>query len=202
MQDGFATFEGRQLAQIPQLFEDFWLYWRDIARTEEGGLALDVTTARTAGTNLAFRKDEMIFCGVKNSYGLFKSMEAIILAGGDEGEETLPEKVGNWGQRALLDAVKQGLGACWGYDGQGCHSQSPPSAMNRRPVQFDFKDGAATAFVPEEKDFDMVDLGIAKLHFEIGGGGGFLLWQPQRVLLHRNVMLPYFEFDHRWHSRR
>ena len=51
--------------------------------------------------------------------------------------------------------------------------QKAPSAVNRQPIMFLYKDGAVTASV---KDIDgegfAFDLGIAKLHFEIGSGGG------------------------------
>lgn len=50
-----------------------------------------------------------------------------------------------------------------------------PSAMNRRPVRFGLKNGVVKAAVPEAAGLNMVDLGIAKLHFEIGAGGKFAL---------------------------
>lgn len=50
--------------------------------------------------------------------------------------------------------------------------RSAPSAMNAQPVAFAWKDGALTASVPLKNPFQPVDLGIAKLHFELGAGQG------------------------------
>ncbi|MBQ9179184.1 MAG: hypothetical protein IJ132_00085 [Firmicutes bacterium] len=47
-----------------------------------------------------------------------------------------------------------------------------PSAQTRQPVKFHCDGEAVTARVKEENRYDLVDLGIAKLHFEIGAGGG------------------------------
>lgn len=50
-----------------------------------------------------------------------------------------------------------------------------PSAMNRQPVVFEYRHGQATAGVPGEEGHNLVDLGIAKLHFELAAGGRFEL---------------------------
>lgn len=48
-----------------------------------------------------------------------------------------------------------------------------PSAMNRQPVRFIWReDGAVQARTTEDTVFSPVDLGIAKLHFELGAHGG------------------------------
>lgn len=44
--------------------------------------------------------------------------------------------------------------------------------MNAQPVKFIYKDNKVTAKVPEKINMQLVDLGIAKLHFELGAGGG------------------------------
>lgn len=54
--------------------------------------------------------------------------------------------------------------------------QRAPSALNRQPVEFLWREGAVTASVPNYASMQAVDLGIAKLHFEIGAGGGS--WKP------------------------
>lgn len=48
-----------------------------------------------------------------------------------------------------------------------------PSAKNRQPVKFEYKKDIVKAFVDEKGTFDLIDLGIAKLHFEIGAKGKF-----------------------------
>ena len=48
-----------------------------------------------------------------------------------------------------------------------------PSAVNRQPVLFTLKKGKVTAHIEKETDTGTVfDLGIAKLHFELGAGQG------------------------------
>ena len=48
-----------------------------------------------------------------------------------------------------------------------------PSAVNRQPVLFSYKDDIVTASVKDVNGEGVaLDLGIAKLHFEIGSGGG------------------------------
>lgn len=51
--------------------------------------------------------------------------------------------------------------------------QKAPSAVNRQPVKFIYKEGAVQAFVEDSYKFDLVDLGIAKAHFSIATGGSF-----------------------------
>lgn len=48
-----------------------------------------------------------------------------------------------------------------------------PSARNTQKAEFSYEDGRLTASIANDYRMDMVDLGIAKLHFEIGGGGSF-----------------------------
>ncbi len=48
-----------------------------------------------------------------------------------------------------------------------------PSAVNRQPVKLTYKENEVTAFVEDIKNQGVaLDLGIAKLHFELGAGGG------------------------------
>lgn len=59
---------------------------------------------------------------------------------------------------------------------QGVHmAAQAPSALNRQPVVFTLASGVATAGVETEDGFNLVDLGIAKLHFELGAHGHFEL---------------------------
>ena len=52
--------------------------------------------------------------------------------------------------------------------------QLAPSAVNRQPVMFFWKDGNVTARVSDMNAYRDVDLGIAKLHFALAAGGN---WQ-------------------------
>jgi len=51
-----------------------------------------------------------------------------------------------------------------------------PSAVNRQPVTFSYKNGAVTAGLEKVSTSSLLDLGIAKLHFELGAGGGKWAW--------------------------
>ena len=48
-----------------------------------------------------------------------------------------------------------------------------PSAKNSQRVRFEYKDSSARAYVPEELETDLIDLGIAKRHFVLASGGSF-----------------------------
>ncbi len=51
--------------------------------------------------------------------------------------------------------------------------QKAPSAVMHQPVHFTLADGVVTASVPDISYLpDVLDFGIAKLHFELGAGGG------------------------------
>jgi len=55
--------------------------------------------------------------------------------------------------------------------------QKAPSAVNRQPVIFIYKNNFVTASVKDISISGMaLDLGIAKLHFELGAGGGEWDW--------------------------
>lgn len=51
-----------------------------------------------------------------------------------------------------------------------------PSALCRRPTVFSYRKGQVRARVPHYESHEGIDLGIAKLHFEIGAGGGDWEW--------------------------
>lgn len=51
--------------------------------------------------------------------------------------------------------------------------QKAPSTRNTQKVVFLEKNGLLQAYVPDTYTFDRVDLGIAKLHFELAAGGYF-----------------------------
>lgn len=50
--------------------------------------------------------------------------------------------------------------------------QKAPSALNRQPVRFTWANGEATAQVPDYATHQSIDLGIAKLHFELAAERG------------------------------
>lgn len=59
----------------------------------------------------------------------------------------------------------------WLLGGMKC-VQKAPSAVNLQPVQFRFEKGSLLAEVKNANSYQLIDLGIAKLHFELGAGNG------------------------------
>lgn len=57
----------------------------------------------------------------------------------------------------------------WFWNGMEAVSKAP-SAMNLQPVTFRYANGAVRAEVRKDSAYTDLDLGIAKLHFEIGSG--------------------------------
>ncbi|MDL2323766.1 nitroreductase family protein [Ruminococcaceae bacterium OttesenSCG-928-A16] len=62
----------------------------------------------------------------------------------------------------------------WFVNGVTAASKAP-SAINRQPVCFSWQKGVARAEIAAETDSEWIDLGIAKLHFELAAGGTFAL---------------------------
>ncbi len=60
--DGFVKTANRQVVEVPQLFADFWLYWRDLEAT--GGTGADLSAAQFAAQTLALQEDKMIYYGL------------------------------------------------------------------------------------------------------------------------------------------
>lgn len=97
LEDGFGTIIGRSYAQIPQLYEDFWLYWRDLAASVQDGLPVDLSPAKAAGQKLAWKEDSMVFSGVKAL-----DIDGLLTAKG-----TSTQKRGDWatGENAFSDVA-------------------------------------------------------------------------------------------------
>jgi hypothetical protein len=51
-----------------------------------------------------------------------------------------------------------------------------PSAVNSQPVTFLYDSGKVSARVNDMTQHEPIDMGIAKLHFELGAGGGAWQW--------------------------
>lgn len=93
------------------------------------------------------------------------------------GREKLIRRVTGRKTKSLAELVK-GLSHAPDWFMSGMASvQRAPSARNRQPVRFEYRtDGAVQAVMTEETAFSPVDLGIAKLHFELGAHGGTWTW--------------------------
>lgn len=64
-EDGVARTQGRQYAEIPQVFDDFYLLWRDIEASGKADYPVDLSSAVAAAESVARREDKLIFFGNK-----------------------------------------------------------------------------------------------------------------------------------------
>lgn len=62
--DGIVSTSQRSIIEVPQLYSDFWLYWRDIEAASQNGTPVDLSSAIFAAQQLAQHEDSMIFYGV------------------------------------------------------------------------------------------------------------------------------------------
>ena len=104
------------------------------------------------------------------------ALDCVIAIGYSDKKHSLKERMMEYGmhrqnkaKKTLTEAenpvpewFKQGMDAVY----------LAPTARNLRPFVFKYKDGQVTAFITNPTETAMIDLGIAKLHFELGAGGG------------------------------
>ena len=106
-----------------------------------------------------------------------ESAVCVITVGSVLPELSAKEKLLRWGMHRKIKTVEQMYTADapvpdWFIGGMRA-VQKAPSAVNRQPVMFSYRDGAVTASVKDITAAGVAfDLGIAKLHFELGAGGG------------------------------
>lgn len=65
LKNGFGTIAGRKIIQLPQLYEDFTLLWRDLEESEKNGWPLDLSAAAAAAQTAAKKEDNLILFGDK-----------------------------------------------------------------------------------------------------------------------------------------
>lgn len=106
---------GRAYKELPLIYSDATLYWRDMENSLKSGRPLDLTAVVEAAAKCAKKEDELLFFGSKSfGYdGLFTAKGATHLKRADwktgenpfadvaKGIETLVEK-GVWGRTALV----------------------------------------------------------------------------------------------------
>ena len=102
-------------------------------------------------------------------------------------KERLISKVTHRKTKAISEMMKlEGEAPDWFLEGMRA-VQKAPSAVNAQPVTFTYQKGSVSAYVGSERyGHEKVDLGIAKLHFEIGAGGGTWELKDKGIFL-RNV---------------
>lgn len=90
LEDGFGLLKGRKLLELPILYEDFTLYWRDLETTLAAGREPDLSAALAAAQRAAKREDNFILFGHKelDREGLFTAKDSIKMKRADwkEGE--------------------------------------------------------------------------------------------------------------------
>ena len=95
--DGFCYATGRKIIELPQLYEDFTLFWRDIEESQKSGCPLDLSAAMTAAQKAAKREDNLILFGNKQL-----GQEGLLTA-----KDSFKIKRGNWneGEDAFRDVA-------------------------------------------------------------------------------------------------
>ncbi len=98
--NGFGHSTGRRFLELPQLYEDFTLYWRDIETSAQKAWPLDLSSAVSAAQKAAKREDNYILFGNKEL-----GQEGLLTA-----QNSFKIKRGNWkeGEDAFKD-VAHGL---------------------------------------------------------------------------------------------
>lgn len=96
-EDGAVKTIGRSFVEIPQLYEDFTIFWRDLERNAANGYPMDMTAVRSAAHALALKEDGLIFHGSK-----FLKCEGLLNATGAK-----KMKLSEWGtgENAFHDIV-------------------------------------------------------------------------------------------------
>lgn len=83
--NNMARITGRRLMELPQLYQDFSILWRDIADTDKTGYPLDLAAAAAAAQRSAKQEDELILFGNKELgiQGLMNADGAFSIKRGD-----------------------------------------------------------------------------------------------------------------------
>lgn len=93
--EGIVRTSGRRYVEIPQIFEDFVLFWRDIENSETTGQPLDLSKVMMAAQAIAQKEDRLIFFGSE-----FLGQEGIFTA---SGVPTISRKDWMEGENAFTD---------------------------------------------------------------------------------------------------
>lgn len=94
-ENNIARVTGRKVVELPQLYQDFSILWRDIAEAEKNGWPLDLASAAAAAQKSAKQEDDFILFGNKEMgmEGLFTATGAVVIERGDwaVGEEAFKD---------------------------------------------------------------------------------------------------------------
>lgn len=105
-----------------------------------------------------------------------ETLDCVIAIGYSDKKHSLKERMMEYGmnrQNKVMKALMEVEEPVPEWFNQGMDAvYLAPTARNLRPFVFKYKDGQVTAFTTVSTETAMIDLGIAKLHFELGAGGG------------------------------
>lgn len=96
--NGIVKTTGRTFIEIPQLYQDFSLLWRDIENSRQTGYPLELSSVFSASQAIAHKEDNLIFFGDE-----FIGAEGIMNA---EGAGKLPRSDWKTGENAFFDITK------------------------------------------------------------------------------------------------
>lgn len=98
LHNGLGTISGRKIIELPQLYEDFQLLWRDLEESEKNGWSLDLSAAIQAAQRAAKKEDNLILFGSKQL-----GTEGLLTA-----EGSYKIKRGDWkeGENAFHDVAR------------------------------------------------------------------------------------------------
>lgn len=89
--NGMGRITGRRMVELPQLYQDFTLLWRDIEEAQKQGYPLDLSAAAAAAQRSAKQEDDLILFGNQalGVEGLFNTTGAFKIKRGDwsQGED-------------------------------------------------------------------------------------------------------------------
>ncbi len=92
LEDGIGRIAGRRMVELPQLYQDFSLLWRDIEEAESLGRPIDLSAAAAAAQRSAKQEDWLVLFGntALGTEGLFTASNAHKMDRGDwsTGEES------------------------------------------------------------------------------------------------------------------
>lgn len=97
-ENGFVKTSGRKSIEIPQLYQDFTLLWRDIENNKRNGMPLDLSIVSSSAQALSKKEDELIFYGNE-----FVGVEGLL---NTQGIQKL--KISDWstGENPYSDLIK------------------------------------------------------------------------------------------------
>ena len=85
LENGVGRITGRRLVELPQLYEDFSLLWRDLEEAQRMGYPVDLSAPAAAAQRAAKREDELILFGSQalGMEGLMNASGAFQIKRGD-----------------------------------------------------------------------------------------------------------------------